>query len=65
MLKKRKASDAISMSTKNNKQRKSPSETIAVAIVGLVKVKELELAQPQNTTDLLAVDLKHFMELNF
>jgi hypothetical protein len=31
---------------KNNKQRKSPSETTAEAIAGLVKVKELELSQP-------------------
>jgi hypothetical protein len=51
------------VSTKNNKQKKSPSETMAEAIVGLVKVKELELAQPWSTTDFLVVDLKHIMEL--
>lgn len=28
------------------------------AIAGVVKVKELQLAQPWNTTDFLAVDLK-------
>jgi hypothetical protein len=60
--KKRKASDTVSMSTKNNKQKKSPSETMAEAIVGLVKVKELELAQPWSTTDFLVVDLKCIME---
>jgi hypothetical protein len=59
---KRKASDTVSVSTKNNKQKKSPSETMAEAIVGLVKVKELELAQPWSTTDFLVVDLKHIME---
>jgi hypothetical protein len=36
---------------------------MAKAIVGLVKVKELELAQPWSTSDFLAVDLKHIMEL--
>ncbi len=34
---------------------------MAEAIVGLVKVKELELAKPQQT-DVLAVDLKRIME---
>jgi hypothetical protein len=57
------ASDTISVSTNNNRQRKSPSETMAEAIVGLVKVKELELAQPWSTADFLVVDLKHIMEL--
>jgi hypothetical protein len=51
------------VSSKNSKQKKSPSETIAEAIAGLVKVKELELAQPRSTTDFLVVDLKHIMEL--
>jgi hypothetical protein len=35
---------------------------MAEAIVGLVKVKELELAQPWSTTDFLEVDLKCIME---
>jgi hypothetical protein len=39
---------------------------MAEAIVGLVKVKELELelelAQPQSTTEFLVVDLKRIME---
>jgi hypothetical protein len=60
--KKRKASDTISVSSKNSKGKKSPSETIAEAIAGLVKVKELELAQPRSTADFLVVDLKHIME---
>ncbi len=60
--KKRKASDTANVSSKINKQRKSPSNTIAEAIAGLVKVKELELAQPQNTTDFLAVDFKKIIE---
>jgi len=54
----KKNSDTASIISKNNKQRKSPSETMAEAIAGLVKVKELELSQPWNTTDFLAVDLK-------
>jgi len=52
----KKNSDTASIISKNNKQRKSPSETMAEAIAGLVKVKELELAQPQNATDFLAVN---------
>lgn len=60
--KKRKASDTISVSSKDSKGKKSPSETIAEAIAGLVKVKELELAQPRSTADFLVVDLKHIME---
>jgi hypothetical protein len=35
---------------------------MAEAIVGLGKIKELELAQPWSTTDFLAVDLKRIME---
>jgi hypothetical protein len=58
---KRKASGNSSITSKNNKQRKSPSKIMAVVIVGLVKVKELELAKPQQT-DILAVDLKCNME---
>jgi len=58
---KRKASGNSSITSKNNKKKKTPSETMAEAIVGLVKVKELELAKPQQT-DVLAVDLKRIME---
>ncbi len=58
--KKRKASDSMTTNI-NNKQKKSPSEAIAEAFAGFVKVKEAEVAaQRNNLTDSLGVELQSF-----
>ncbi len=62
--KKRKASESASVTNnKGNKLKKSPTEAMAEAISGLVRMKEMELANRSTATDVLGVDLKRIMEL--
>jgi hypothetical protein len=56
--KKRNASVTGSVSSSKSKLRKSPTEAMAEAISGLVKVKEMELAKSSTPTDVLGLDLK-------
>jgi hypothetical protein len=61
--KKKEASESASITNNNgNKLKKSPTEAMAEAISGLVRMKEMELANRSTATNVLGVDLKCIME---